>query len=443
MSMLKELEVPEKIGKYEVGERVGRGTGGVVYKGYDPFIRRTVAIKVSNREASAAPEHSTTRQRTFFSEAHAAGKLQHPHIVSLYDAGREGQLNYIIMEYVDGDTLQKYGKNSGQRLSLERIVDIVFKCCKALDYSHSQGVIHRDIKPSNIMLTHQGDTKIMDFSIASMKSKDAAQDKKNSTVGTPNYMPPEQVLGKNIGPQSDLYSLAAVMWELVTGRLVYLGETVKEQFVKIIREPVPKLVDVRPDLPQELSDLMYKALAKRPEQRFQSGQEFAMALSKLFEQLRFMDREIVSSEHRTLLRNLDFFNDFTDKEIDEIMEASILIQSRKDDYIINEGDIDNCFYIIVKGSAGVQKSGTLLDTLREGDCFGEIGFLMKSKRTASIIAMSDMMLLKVNSLMMDQIPSDTQLLYYKAFVETLVYRLSITSARLSAMHGNSGGVAAK
>ena len=135
-----------------------------------------------------------------------------------------------------------------------------------------------------------------------------------------------------------------------------------------------------------------------------------------------------------MLQNLNFFNGFTDGEIDEILDASHLIQYRKDEVIINEGEMDSSFYIIVVGSASVHKRGTLLDTLREGDCFGEIGFLTQTKRTATIMATSDMLVLKVNSLVMGDLSTDTQLHYYKAFTETLIYRLSVTSARLSAAH---------
>ncbi len=429
-----DFEVPNKIAKYEVCELLGKGTCGVVHRGYDPFVQRNVAIKISHTRAELDGEQGSAAQ-TFFTEAHAAGKLQHPHIVGLFDAGIEGECNYIVMEYLEGETLEQYTRGI-KRLSVDKAVDIAYKCCKALDYSHSQGVVHRDIKPTNVMITTDGDVKIMDFSIALMNANQAPGER-SGAVGTPGYMSPEQVLGKEIGPTSDLYSLAVVLFEMLTGKRLFASRTMRELFVSIIREPAPKLSSVREDLPGELTQILEKALRKKPEERYQSGQEFAVALGRLFDRLRLTEKHVSRSENRNMLQNLNFFNGFADNEIDEILDASHLIQYKQGETIINEGDVDSCFYIIVVGAAGVHKAGVLLDTLREGDCFGEIGFLMQTKRTASVIASSDMLVLKVNALLMDQVPTETQLHYYKAFVETLVYRLSVTSARLSALRAST------
>ena len=428
------LDIPEKIGKYEVCEQLGKGTCGVVHRGFDPFVQRNVAIKIAHQRKDSEGSSGSSTQ-TFFTEAHAAGKLQHPHIVSLFDAGIEGTLNYIVMEYLEGETLEKFTRGV-QRIPVDMAIDVVFKCCKALDYSHSQGVVHRDIKPTNIMITKDGDVKIMDFSIALMNANQAPGERSGGAVGTPGYMSPEQVLGKEISATSDLYSLAVVMFEMLTGKRLFDSKTMRELFVSIIREPAPKLSSVRSDLPAELSQILEKALRKKPADRFQTGQEFAVGLGRVFDKLRLSEKHVSRSENRNMLQNLNFFNGFTDVEIDQILDASHLIQYKQDEVIINEGDVDNAFYIIVVGSAGVHKASILLDTLRVGDCFGEIGFLMQTKRTASIIASSDMLVLKVNALLMDQVAMETQLHYYKAFVETLVYRLSVTSARLSALRAS-------
>jgi len=433
------LEIPEKIGKYEVCEQLGKGTCGVVHRGFDPFVQRNVAIKIAHMGAEKEDGSNSSSTQTFFTEAHAAGKLQHPHIVSLFDAGIEGKHNYIVMEYLEGETLEKYTRGV-KRIPVDMAIDVIFKCCKALDYSHSQGVVHRDIKPTNIMITKDGDVKIMDFSIALMNANQAPGDGERSTggaVGTPGYMSPEQVLGKDIAATSDLYSLAVVMFEMLTGKRLFDSKTMRELFVSIIREPAPKLSSVRSDLPAELSQILEKALRKKPSERFQTGQEFAVGLTRVFDKLRLSEKHVSRNENRNMLQNLNFFNGFTDIEIDEILDASHLIQYKQGELIINEGDVDNAFYIIVVGSASVLKADVLLDTLREGDCFGEIGFLMQTKRTASVLASSDMLVLKVNALLMDQVAMETQLHYYKAFVETLVYRLSVTSARLSALRASN------
>jgi len=157
-----------KLGKYEIRDKIGEGGCGLVYRGHDPFVDREVAVKVFHALADGAgPVARVTQTDTFFAEARAAGKLHHPYIVTLFDAGHADGRNYLVMEYVDGETLKKYCDTGAARLPLERVAKFMLKCCLALDYTHGRGVLHRDIKPGNIMLKRDGAPKIMDFSIAS------------------------------------------------------------------------------------------------------------------------------------------------------------------------------------------------------------------------------------------------------------------------------------
>jgi len=212
---------PDKVGKYEVRGELGRGSCGVVYKGFDPFVLRDVAIKILAQDPAKFAAASVEQGRaSFFTEARAAGMLQHPHIVSLYDAGIEGELCYIVMEYIDGDTLAPLCKRTGPRTPVERVIEIAFKCARGLDYSHSKGVLHRDIKPSNIMIARDGVPKIMDFSIAEITAQPA---KLGGIVGSPMFMSPEQVRAEALGPTSDLYSLGAVARRAAAGRAQAVG----------------------------------------------------------------------------------------------------------------------------------------------------------------------------------------------------------------------------
>ena len=189
------INVPDRIGKYEVGQCLGSGTCGVVYKGYDPVIYREVAIKLSLNDSEGDSKKFPASQRAFLTEAAAAGKLKHPHIVALYDAGIEEHLNYLIMEYARGTPLSKFGKGQKQ-LPPHKVLEIMYECAQALDYSHSQGIIHRDIKPSNIMLTEEGVAKLLDFGIA-ISTTQKSISKGGPSLGTPNYMSPEQILALN------------------------------------------------------------------------------------------------------------------------------------------------------------------------------------------------------------------------------------------------------
>jgi serine/threonine-protein kinase len=280
------------------------------------------------------------------------------------------------------------------------------------------------------MLSHEGVVKIMDFSVAELTQQSSG--KRNALVGSPLYMSPEQIRREPPQPQSDLYSLGAVMFELLAGEPPFWSEDIGKLFDTIKNVPAPALRDKRPDLPKELCDIVERLLLKDPAKRYASGQELATALSRVYDRLRFTGEQLTRRENRDSLRALAFFNDFADSEIDEILNVSSMISHQKGATIIREGELDNTFYIIALGSVEVRKGKQLLQVLGKGDCFGEIGFLMRTKRTASIVAQTPVLVLKVNATEMQQVSRDCQLRYYKVFTENLIYRLALTSAQLAA-----------
>jgi len=428
-------DVPTRLGKYEIRGELGRGSCGIVYRGYDPFVQRNVAIKVADSGAGLHAE-STAPHRNFFAEARAAGMLQHPHIVSLFDAGVEGRFNYLVMEYVDGDTLLPLCNKKGPRAPLEQVIDIAFKCSKALDYSHDKGVLHRDIKPSNIMLTRNGVPKIMDFSIAEINTE-AVDD--GSIVGSPLYMSPEQVLRQQITGHSDLYSLGAVMYHLLAGEPPFTAREVPKLFDAIVNKTPKRLDDIRPEIPTVLADVVARLLEKSPVDRFPSGKRLSAALSQLFDRLRLTENQISRREHGDTLRRLHFFDSFSDAEIDEVLNASTMCTFDQGDTIVAEGEMDTAFFIIVLGQAEVRKGERHLQSFNKGDCFGEIGMLSALKRTTSVVAGSKVLALKVHDTLLEQASMHCQLRFYKTFTETLIYRLSLASVKLSSVQ--SGGTA--
>jgi serine/threonine protein kinase len=425
---------PERIAKYDIRGEVGRGACGVVYRAFDPFVHREVAIKVALQDADFKSD--IAHERTFFAEARAAGMLAHPHIVSLYDAGVEGDLSYLVMEYIDGETLQPMCRSKNQRAPLEQIVDIVFKCAKALDYAHSKGVLHRDIKPSNIMLTRSGVPKVMDFSIAEIANE--AGDVNLSQTGTgilgsPLYMSPEQVRREPLGPPSDLYSLGAVMFQLLSGRPPFPLKNMLELFRAISHEPAPRIRELLPEVPGEISEVVSRLLLKNPAERYQTGGELAAELARLFDQLKLAGRTISRRESRDSLRRLHFFDGFSDEEIDEILNVSSMATYQPGQTMITEGGVDAAFYIIALGTAEVHKGGRAIYRLEKGDCMGEIGFIAGVKRSGSVVAQTRVLALKLNASAVERISEKCQLRFYKVFTDTLIYRLSMASARLSAL----------
>ncbi|HSW11556.1 MAG TPA: serine/threonine-protein kinase [Solimonas sp.] len=427
-------DVPSRISKYDIRGEIGRGACGVVYKAFDRFVQRDVAIKVALQDADFKSD-AETHERAFFAEARAAGMLAHPHIVSLYDAGVEDDLSYIVMEYIDGETLQPLCRSKGARAPLDQVIDIIFKCAKGLDYAHSKGVLHRDIKPSNIMLTREGVPKVMDFSIAENNSAGEQQDQSKGVQGSPLYMAPEQIRREPLTPATDLYALGAVMFQLLTGQPPFPIQDIPPLFHAIKHQPAPRVRELRPEVPEGVSEVVSRLLLKTPAERYQSGGELAVTLTRLFDQLRQQGLVISRRESRDSLRRLHFFDGFSDEEIDEILNASTMATYQAGDAIITEGDIDDSFYILALGSAEVRKGSKAIYRMEKGDCVGEIGFLSATKRTATVVALNKVLALKINATLMERVSRDCQLRFYKVFTQTLIYRLSVTSARLSAQPG--------
>ena len=424
--------VPATLGKYQLQGELGRGASGIVHKGYDPFVRRHVAVKVAHTGLSVE-EGVDGAAADFFAEARAAGMLQHPHIVSLFDAGIEQGFSYLVMEYIDGHTLQPLCSSNGPRAPYETVVDIAFKCAKALDYAHENKVLHRDIKPSNIMMTNAGVPKIMDFSIADINNESQG----NSAVGSPLYMAPEQVQKQALGPQSDLYALGGVMFHLLAGEPPFTAGDISQLFRAIVNQPAPRLNVLRPDIPPALADIVQRLLMKDPSERYPTGARLATALGRLFDQLKYSENQVSRRESGDSLRRLHFFHAFSDAEIEEILNASSMRTFQPGETIIAEGEIDNAFYILVLGNAEVRKGDTRLQTLQKGDCFGEIGMLSSLKRSTSVNAATTVLALKVNETQLDHASPRCQLRFYKTFTETLIYRLALASVKLSTLQNIS------
>ena len=424
--------VPQNLGKYEVKKEISRGSMGIVYLGHDPYIDRPVAIKVALAESLIDPESGDRYRKMFFNEAHTAGKLTHPNIIGIYDAGVDADNCYIIMEYVaGGQTLKSYTKPE-KLLPVEKVVEIMFKCAKALDYAHKEGVVHRDIKPSNILVTKDKDVKIGDFSIAHITKADSTTTTQaGGVMGSPKYMSPEQLNEEHVTNRTDLFSLGVVMYELLTGRHPFEADNFSRLVNLILHETPPPMQDFRSEIPEVLEQIVRKALQKNPAQRYQMGLELATDLSKAFDQLERPKEDISVQEKFNSVKKLEFFMGFPDAEVWEILRASSWQDYRKRDHIIIEGELDDCFYILVSGKVNVMKRNKIIRTLGIGDCFGEMGYLAKTKRTATIEASENSSLLKINSTVISQVSLNCQVRFLKVFLRTLIHRLSATTEIIS------------
>lgn len=422
--------VPDRVGKYLIRDELGRGAGGVVYRSHDPFVRRDVAVKLARYPGEASAPEASEEGQAFFAEARAAGMLQHPNIVSLYDAGVERDLFYLVMEFVDGATLLAHCQPDGPRLPVERVLEIVFKCAHALDYSHGRGILHRDVKPSNIMLTRGGVPKLMDFSIAEINTDTASGLALSQSLhGSPLYMSPEQVRMESLTPASDLYALGAVAYQLLTGSPLFRAPDLRQLFDLIQSRPAPRVELVRPDVPPGVCDVVANLLQKRPRDRYQSGRELAGELSRLYDALRVQERQAARRDDSHSLRRLRFFDRFSDGEIEEVLNASTLANHAAGSVIVQEGEIENAFYVVVVGSAEVRRAGRVLHRLEKGDCYGESGILPGQRSTASVVARSHVLALKVSGTRLEQRSEGCRLRFYKTFLESMIDRLSNPGTR--------------
>lgn len=270
------------LGRYQVEKELGKGAMGVVYLGKDPKIGRVVAIKTMALSQEFAGEELTDARERFFREAETAGRLQHQHIVTIFDAGEEHDLAYIAMEFLKGRDLVEFCK-AGNLLPVPLVLSIVARVALALAYAHKQNVVHRDIKPANIMYERESDTvKVTDFGIA--RITDSSKTKTGLVLGTPSFMSPEQLAGKKVDGRSDLYSLGVMLFQLLAGVLPFRGDSMSELMFKIANEEAPDIRVIRPELPADLSNIVALALNKRPELRYQDGDQFAADLRSVLAQ---------------------------------------------------------------------------------------------------------------------------------------------------------------
>ena len=391
-------DVPEKIGKYVIINKIGKGSTGTVYLSHDPYYRRDVAIKVYNLEEGADAERAKVSRKMFFNEAHMVGMLQHPNIMPIYDAGEEDGSYYVVTEHIQGArTLAAYCRPD----NLLRVDDVV-----------------------EIMLTIDNDVRIIDFGIAIVSDSDVSRIE--GIAGSPSYMSPEQVQSEELTPRSDLYSLGAVMYELLTGFRPFRADNLSKLLHQIVYATPPPIHTYRDDLPEELEHVVMTTMQKEPNKRLPTGNAMAAELTRVYKDLRQKYDSLDNQEHFDLLRTLRFFHEFSHAEIWEVLRASDWHEYKDGEDIVREGEVDDRFYIIVAGKVKVQANGNDVGTLASGECFGETSYVRGAKRQASIRAAGQVTILRVSSTLMEQVSSACQLRFNKVFLRSLINRLQGT-----------------
>ncbi len=433
-------DLPEQIGKYRVLRRLGEGATSDVFLAMDDFKGQEVAIKrMRTWSAGGRTEEDTLSIRFFAAEAALAGRLQHPNVVQILDAVQDGDLPYLVMEFVHGVTLKHFCRND-RLLPLDQIVELGFKCAMALSYVFRQGVVHRDIKPANLLavLDNQGqvtDVKVSDFGSALNLNADMTQVHR---VGSLAYMPPEQIEGGDVGAQADIYALGAVLYHLVSGRPPFDAPNQMALMHQIYHQAPQPLLGQRGGVTAELDAVIQRALYKHPSERYPDWESFGQALSELVaKQLVPLARlnEVKDSERFNLLRGLEFFAGFGDVELWEVVRRARWRRYPLDYLLFKKGQEGNTFHIITQGEVEVWRDEALVATLGTGTSVGEMAYLAPNpdlRRHSTDIRVTQLCTtVSFTPESLGRLSPECQHRFDRAFIQVLVRRLHLAHEALA------------
>lgn len=380
MSEISAAPTPSMIGKYRIVRELGKGATSTVY-----LVTTQDGAVYALKQLRADRDNKVSR-KMFETEAALCGKLHHPNIVQLIEAGVDNGLPFILMEHVDGEALDIFSA-PGVALPDEMIIDVVRQTAEALDYACKRGVIHRDLKPANILLQHDnGQVKIADFGCAMISDSQTTQ---LGVVGTANFMSPEQVQGLPLSYQSDIFSLGGVLYRLLTGRPAFLGNDYQNLAAKIIRSPHTPLRELRGDVNEGFVAIVDRALQKKPENRYPSWDEFLYDLHNLARTIRSSEQNTSYSDKFMAMRSSPFFEFFSDVEIKEVLPSTTWRTFHDKELITLEGQRGHSFFIILAGRAQVTSQNYVLHVASVGECVGESaylsgGFDLRREKTTAI-----------------------------------------------------------
>ncbi len=422
----------DRVANYPIVRKLGEGATSEVFLCQDPFRGREVAVKRIFPDALRDPVRGRLFRKLFFTEASLAGKLEHPHICQIYDAGIGEDSGYIVMEYVPGGTMERYC-SAKELLPIAEVVEIIFKCTRALAYAHMQGVTHRDIKPGNILYASTPtDVRISDFGLALNVGAETTQ---ITGVGSPAYMSPEQIREELVDHRTDLYSLGVVMYQMLAGTLPFRGTNKFSMIYQITQTEAPPPSSHRPEVPASLDRIVRRAMQKEVGRRYHSGDEFAADLIEALRAGLGQDaRELAGDADRfAALRAMRFFAPFADPELWEVVERGHWERVRAGTTLIQEGQPGDFFCVLIDGEVRVTKNKKLLSVLGPGECFGEMAYLSVNghSRTASVAASADSHILRMRVADLEQASIACRSKFDRAFIGILVDRLNLANTRLT------------
>ncbi|MBE0627575.1 MAG: protein kinase [Burkholderiales bacterium] len=428
MDLSSESGLSLQIGKYDIRRQLGKGATGTVYLAVDTFSGKEVALKVIEPEVFKDPEFGAVYRSQFLNEASLAGKLKHPHIAAILDAVVQEDSGHIAMEVVAGGDLSQH-VSADTLLPVEDVLQIGFKCCGALAYAFNEGIVHRDIKPANIMIAKGTDVKIADFGAALLRKAHSVQ---TATIGSPFYMSPEQLEDTPLTHHSDMYCLGVVMYELLTGKRPFVADSLEMLVEKILHQPPAPPSSLRPTLPREIDRVVLRSLVKKPELRYDTWDEFARALSDVGK-LVLPPEAIMDSEKFIALQRVEMLSALSDAELWELTQAGQWTRVAAKQAIIRENEPGKSFFFLAQGQVKVTLEGHLLNTISEGESFGEMAYIRGGEmpRHATVESMTSILLAEFAPEALSMMSLGAQLQLTRALVRNLVDRLELANARLA------------
>jgi tRNA A-37 threonylcarbamoyl transferase component Bud32 len=407
-------QIPSRIGPYEIMGILGRGQSATIYLGRELFPSRDVAIKVYDPQLTTAEDRALFRS-LFLKETLLAKKLTHPNITQVYDAAADDDRAYIVMEYMQEGSLERYCVPEGL-LSPKRVAELLEKICDALSYAHEIGIIHRDLKPANILMSADGEAKVADFGVA--HTAFAFDSTRGLLVGSPAYMAPEQIERKPASMQTDMYSLGIMLYKMLTGALPFPADSPAALATRILLGNLPKPGSARAGVPPLFDHIFARATARNPAQRYPNWEDFASDLRLVTESGDAADRAVQ-------LRTLPFFRDFSDATLAEVMRMGRWFNVRAGSTLVGEDDPGYSFFVLVRGQMRVTKRGTLLQIHGAGQCLAETAFLRRSgaRRFSTVAAVTDCTVIEFDPDVLWLASEECTRNFHQAFLGTMAERL--------------------
>jgi CRP-like cAMP-binding protein/tRNA A-37 threonylcarbamoyl transferase component Bud32 len=423
-------EIPARIGNYEIRGVLGRGQSATIYLGRELFPARDVAIKVYDAQ-QLDPEDRKVFRSLFLKETLLAKRLTHPNITQIYDAAADDDRAYIVMEYAQEGSLDRYCVPEGL-LAPERVAHLLEHVCDALSYAHANGVTHRDLKPANVLMSAEGEAKVADFGVAFTNL--AFDSTRTMNVGSPAYMAPEQFEQKPASMQTDVYAVGIMMHKMLTGTLPFPLGTPAALATRVLLGNLPPPSAARAGLPPVFDAIFRRSTARDASMRYRTWEEFASDLRTVSQP----GLDMADAEQRVAtMKTLPFFRDFDPASLAEAAPMARWFDVRAGSQLLGEDDPGYSFFVLVRGQMRISRRGTLLAIRGAGECLGEIAFLRRSgaQRFSSISAVTDCTVMEFDPDVLWLASPECTRHFHQAFLHAMADRLVAAEGALAEMLG--------